>query len=1063
MKMNYNIVMGLVSLITLLFIFVSLMPLVNSDSLVINTFMNYEDSPSSTSKTVTQGDSFNVVLVAYGHGEALEYEKLELVSSTLIFKEYVAGDKILDYTWLYSKTYTLNTGILNPGTYTLRFTARTKITQSEEYSDLQLTILPKIIPPVCGNNVKEGTEQCDNGVLNGNVCNPLYGSSCTYCSTACKLVTVTGPRCGDGSCSAINGETCSTCPTDCGVCPDNIKPVVDITNPIATTYTSHRTSLTFSVYDDNLQSCTYKLNSNVAVNIPSVVNGVRTITGITSVVGTNTWTVTCRDVTGNTGTDSVTFTVTIPPVCGNNVKEGTEQCDNGVLNGNVCNPLYGSSCTYCSTACKLVTVTGPKCGDGLCSAVNGETCSTCPTDCGVCPPVCGNNVKEGIEQCDNGVLNGNVCNPLYGSSCTYCSTACKLVTVTGPRCGDGSCSAINGETCSTCPTDCGACAVCDLTNAHWSVSSAFTGTVVSLIVQGTNCNGKTIDFAVYQDKLLGDVYVTNTATAVFSTSNSVSSAWVTIAPLNGDTTPTYYFIAKVIGSSESATSGYLDVIIPPKCGDGICNGDETCSTCPTDCGVCPAVCGNNVKEGTEQCDSGTLNGNVCNPLYGSSCTYCSTACKLVTLNGPYCGDGVKQSNEQCDDGNKVSGDGCSAICQTEIVKECTLQIIKSTDKSNVKPGDVVAFTLRYKNIGNGDCTGGGVKIQDILNSNLKYMGSYTKTLTGDSDGQSLSFGWQTTPGYVESTNTLTWNAHVVSPGEEGIIKFNVKVLEPAQCGDFNINNYFKIWSNEKGWQTSNTITLYVDDECYSPVCGNNILDTGEQCDKGILNGNVCNPLYGSSCTYCSTACKLVTLNGPHCGDGTCNGAENCTTCSEDCGVCPPTCGDGTCNNGETCSTCPVDCGVCPPVCGNNVKEGTEQCDNGVLNGNVCNPLYGSSCTYCSTACKLIIVNGSSCGDGTCNGAETCTTCSQDCGVCPKNCTVCKDSKPLDDSDYDYYYLQSLNKKPTVISEDTTPTTSDLDKKGNLLLENKFPLIALIFIIGILVLLILVVIIRLIRR
>ncbi len=25
----------------------------------------------------------------------------------------------------------------------------------------------------------------------------------------------------------------------------------------------------------------------------------------------------------------------------------------------------------------------------------------------------------------------------------------------------------------------------------------------------------------------------------------------------------------------------------PYCGDGICNGDETCSTCPEDCGVCP--------------------------------------------------------------------------------------------------------------------------------------------------------------------------------------------------------------------------------------------------------------------------------------------------------------------------------------------------------------------------------------------------------------------------------------------------------------------------------------------
>ena len=66
------------------------MPLVNSDSEAINTFLVYEDSPSATSKTVTQGDYFNVVMVAYGHGEALQYEKLELVGSSVIFQEYVS-------------------------------------------------------------------------------------------------------------------------------------------------------------------------------------------------------------------------------------------------------------------------------------------------------------------------------------------------------------------------------------------------------------------------------------------------------------------------------------------------------------------------------------------------------------------------------------------------------------------------------------------------------------------------------------------------------------------------------------------------------------------------------------------------------------------------------------------------------------------------------------------------------------------------------------------------------------------------------------------------------------
>lgn len=35
--------------------------------------------------------------------------------------------------------------------------------------------------------------------------------------------------------------------------------------------------------------------------------------------------------------------------------------------------------------------------------------------------------------------------------------------------------------------------------------------------------------------------------------------------------------------------------------------------------------------------------------------------------GAVCGNGIIESGEQCDDGNTVSGDGCSATCQTEVV------------------------------------------------------------------------------------------------------------------------------------------------------------------------------------------------------------------------------------------------------------------------------------------------------------------------------------------------------------------------------------------------------------
>jgi cysteine-rich repeat protein len=155
------------------------------------------------------------------------------------------------------------------------------------------------------------------------------------------------------------------------------------------------------------------------------------------------------------------------------------------------------------------------------------------------------------------------------------------------------------------------------------------------------------------------------------------------------------------------------------------------------------------------------------------------------------------------------------------------------------------------------------------------------------------------------------------------------------------------------------------------------------------------------------------------------------------------------NNDGCSSTCKLE------TCGDGIKQAGEECDDH-------NNVNGDGCSStCKTECLPF------CGDGQCNNGETCSTCSNDCGEChEEECHTCKDSKPLDQSGEDYYYyLQSLNKKTTIISEDTTPANINLtlDKKGKSLLENKFPLIALILIVGVLILLIFIIILRLVRR
>ncbi|MEY4722731.1 MAG: hypothetical protein RLZZ324_244, partial [Candidatus Parcubacteria bacterium] len=83
--------------------------------------------------------------------------------------------------------------------------------------------------------------------------------------------------------------------------------------------------------------------------------------------------------------------------CGNGIKETGEQCDDG-------NKIETDGCT---SQCQLST-----CGDGLVNAAAGE-------------------------QCDDGQSNGTRCTAEYGKSCSYCSSSCKILSMSGGYCGDG--------------------------------------------------------------------------------------------------------------------------------------------------------------------------------------------------------------------------------------------------------------------------------------------------------------------------------------------------------------------------------------------------------------------------------------------------------------------------------------------------------------------------------------------------------------------------------------------------------------------------------------------------
>jgi cysteine-rich repeat protein len=158
----------------------------------------------------------------------------------------------------------------------------------------------------------------------------------------------------------------------------------------------------------------------------------------------------------------------------------------------------------------------------------------------------------------------------------------------------------------------------------------------------------------------------------------------------------------------------------------------------------------------------------------------------------------------------------------------------------------------------------------------------------------------------------------------------------------------------------------------SGVCGNDILEAGEDCDDGnTTDGDGCS----STCQIePASTCGDGTIdyvNGEQCDDGNTTDGDGCSSACQI--EPPPTCGDGNVDyaSGEECddgNTAPGDgcspaCLIEPiPTCGDgnlDIADG-EECDDG-------NTVGGDGC---SPTCQLELVGGQ-CGNSTQEGLEVC--------------------------------------------------------------------------------------------
>ena len=294
---------------------------------------------------------------------------------------------------------------------------------------------------------------------------------------------------------------------------------------------------------------------------------------------------------------------------------------------------------------------------------------------------------------------------------------------------------------------------------------------------------------------------------------------------------------------------------------------------------------------------------------------------------PGCGDGIVQTNlgEQCDDGNTIAGDGCSGTCQVEPNHTC--------------PRQGGACTVSFK------CGDGVVNPGEACD-----QGQYQGSPGCSADCTTQDRGYNCVPGQQCVPLFVCGNGRI----EQG------ETCDPPSPG----NGCSATCQTESGWRCQPGSCTRL------PYCGDGIVqsDLGEKCDEGKYQGQ---PGCSSDCKTMDSSCtctpgQACVCQTPVCGDGIIEVGEQCDQgkstypgCSSTCQIQPG-------------YQCPFAGAPCVPVCGDGILvTPAEQCDPGMNIPNVaqaCN----SDCTVKSGwACDASGCHQTKCGDGKVEGTEGC--------------------------------------------------------------------------------------------
>jgi cysteine-rich repeat protein len=697
-----------------------------------------------------------------------------------------------------------------------------------------------------------------------------------------------------------------------------------------------------------------------------------------------------------------------PPDCGNNVPEGTEICDDGNdVKGDGCEPdctlsVDSDSDGVFDSIDNCPSVSNPEQEDSDADGI-GDACDN---------PLCGNEVKEGTEECDDGnVQDGDGCSSLcsieefssgdiiiteimydpssvedkLGEWFEVYNTTSDDINMNGWVLRDSKKDyhviASNGGLWVPA-SDYAVLGINSdvLTNGGVGVDYKYSNfglsnTMDDILIEW---NGEEIDYVEYD----GGVDYPKASGSSLNLNKSSYSVQ------DNDFAENWCVSDTPLGNGDKGTPGSANIECPPVCGNGKLEAGEECDDhnlvefdgCEPDCKKskdtdsdghydaldnCPNVanpgqedadqdgigdvcdspdCGNGVLEGTEACDDG-------NNVKGDNCEPDCTASKDTDSDGifdsvdncpdisnpqqedadvdgkgdvcdaPECGNIVKETGEACDDGNISDGDGCSALCTVEDFKSGEIIITEimydpqAVSDSSGEWFEIYNTTDHSININGWIIRDSGNNYHVINKAGGLLIGAKSYFVLGNNSDSGTNGGADV--GYKYGNFTLSNTVDDIFIYWNGVeidyVKYDNLNFPKATGASLNLSktkfdadandepeNWCVSTGQMSGGDKGSPGAENIEVPPPAPECGNGETEGTETCDDG-------NKIVGDGCE------PDCTISIDTDSDGIFDSVDNCADVSNSDQT--DTDADG---KGDACD---------PPVCGNGVPEGSEQCDD----------------------------------------------------------------------------------------------------------------------------------------